>query len=255
MRKILNFLYNLLPLICGGLFMLLGAVLGGIDAGGPGIGVGGILGLLLGTVASFVVTNLLVLLFGKNATVVPSPDSEGDAYAETIPQRARRYVFRTLAIVALVAVLHESYWFAKMWMATSNYNAGAYMTRVPSHDYPRDRLQDDLEGQRWRHEVLSARPLKWIFAPEALTLNQSNLELIDIVTEKAFDKPPAPLEDIPAVTELTALWRYDYTLGHAVSDRSLNIYGTALCKLTAEQLGGHQSRGWVLRYLPSAWFR
>ena len=255
MRKILNFLYNLLPLICGGLFMLLCAALGGMDAEGPGIGVGGLLGLLFGTVVSFIATNFLVLLFGKNATVVPTPESEEDAYTETPAQCGRRYVFRTLVIVALVVVLHECYWFANMWMATTNYNAGAYMASAPSHDYSRERLRDDLEAQRWRHEILSARPLKWLFRREAEALNQANLELIDVVTGKIIEKLGSSPNDTPAVEALVALWRSDYRFGQAVTDRALNIYGTAVCNLTSEQLARRQSKGWVLRYLPKAWFR
>ena len=255
MRKVLNFLYNLLPLICGGLFMLFGAVVGGLDAGGPGIGVGGILGLLFGTVASFIVTNFLVLLFGKNATVVPTPESAGDAYTETPAQRGRRYVVRTLVIVALVVLLHDCYWFANMWTATTNHNTGAYMTAATAHNYSRERLREDLEEQRWRHEVLSARPLKWLFESEAEALNQANLELIDFVTGKRMEKLDLGLNDMPAVEALAALWQSGYWFRPAVTDRSLNIYGTIVSNETAEQATRHQSKGWVLRYLPTALFR
>ena len=262
-QKDLNFLYKLLPLICGGLLMLGGANDGGIDAEGPGIGVGGLIGLLFGAVASFIVTNFLVLLFGRNATVVPTPENAGDAYtegeddayAETPAQRVRRYVFRTLAIVALVAVLHECYWFANMWMATTNHNTGVYMTGAIANDYPREDLQEDLEAQRWRHEILSARPLKWLFGAEAGALNRANLELIDVVTGRRIEKFRSSLEDTPAAQSLVAIWRSDHRFGVAVTNRTLSIYGTALCNLTSEQVAGHKSRGWILRYLPNAWFR
>ena len=255
MRKVLNFLYNLLPLICGGLLMLGGAIVGGIDAEGPGIGVGGLLGLFVGTVVSFIATNFLVLSLGKNATVVPATETEDDAYTETAPQRTRRYVFRTLAIVALVVVLHECYWFANMWMATTNHNTGVYMTGATSHDYSRERLRDDLEAQRWRHEVLSARPLKWLSSRQAQAVNKANLELIDVVTGKRMEKLGSSLKDTPAVEALVAIWRSDHRFGHAVTNRTLSIYGTAVCNLTSEQLTEHHSRGWVLRYLPMAWIR
>jgi len=255
MRKVLNFLYNLLPLICGGLLMLLGAAVGGMDAEGPGIGVGGLLGLFFGAVVSFIAINFIVLLFGKNATVVPTPETEDDAYAETPAQRARRYVLRPLVIVALVVVLHECYWFANMWMATTNHNTGVYMTSAIANDYTREQLQEDLEAQRWRHEVLSARPLKWLVGGEAQAVNQANLELIDVVTGKRLEKLGSGLKDTPAVKSLVAIWRSDYRSGHAVTNRTLSIYGTVVCNLTGEQLVSHQSRGWVLRYLPMAWIR
>jgi hypothetical protein len=255
MRKILNFLYNMLPLICGGLLMLIGAVLGGIDAWGPGMGAGGLIGLLFGTVVSFIVTNSLVLLFGKNATVVPTRGNSDEAYAETLLQRGRRCVFRTLLIVALVVALHDCYWFAHMWMATSNHNAGAYMTSAIAHDYSREQLQDDLKAHRWRHDVLAARPLKWLFGAEAQALNQANQELIDVVTGKRMENLGSNLNDMPAVEALAERWRSSYWFGHAVTDRALSIYGTDVCNFTAEKLPGHQSRGWVLRYLPAAWFR
>jgi|GEM_PF-3111926 len=254
MQKLLNFLYNLLPLICGGLFMLLAAAIGGIDAGGPGIGVGGLLGLLFGTLLSFIVTSLLVLLFGKNATVVPVTEIADDAYTETPAQRGRRYVFRTLVIVTLVVVLHECYWFANIWMAATNHNAGAYMIGVVSQDYSRDRLKDDLEAQRWRHNVLGSRPLKWLLTADAEALNQANLELIDVVTGKSMEKLGSRLNDMPAVEALAARWRSAYWFEGDISDRALNIYGSVVCNVTCEQLTGHRSNGWVLRYLPKAWF-
>ena len=98
-------------------------------------------------------------------------------------------------------------------------------------------------------------PLKWLFRREDEALNQASLELIDVVTGKRLEKLGSSLNDMPAVEALAARWREGYWFGQGASGRSLNIYGTAVCNLTAEQLLRRQSKGWVLRHLPKAWFR
>ncbi len=253
MREFISFLYHMLPLICGIVFLTLGCVLGGMDAGNTGLGVGALLGLLSGVVVGFIATNILVLLFGRIAT--DDPTSSGVAARETLSRRGRRFAFRLLAIAALVTVVHESYWFGNMWMATVNHNAEAYMTRAASHDYSPKRLKEDLRAQRWRHDVLSARPLKWLFDADAEMVNQANREIIEVITRDRIEKADSRLKDIPTTRKLAIFWGSSDWFVNDVEERSLSIYGTAVCSWTAGKLEKHQSKGFVLRYLPKAWFR
>jgi hypothetical protein len=142
-----------------------------------------------------------------------------------------------------------------MWMSGVNYNAGAYMTRAAAQNYSRSQLQRDLQDHRWRHDVLAARPLKWMFADEAEILNQANREIINVVTDKTIVKPGMRLKDMPTTVELADLWRSGYWFAPSVTDRSLSNYGMAVCSATAGKLEKHQSRGLILRFLPKAWFR
>ena len=49
--------------------------------------------------------------------------------------------------------------------------------------------------------------------------------------------------------------RSDHWAAQAFTDRTLNAYGAAVCKLTIEEMERYQSKGWVLRQLPKKWLQ
>jgi len=251
MRKLLSFLYHMLPVVCGGVLMIVFGIIGWTDAGNPGAGAGAVLGLSLGTVFGFLAANILALLFGGVATGDPNAQNAANAPSRSVGG----FIYRAIVIAAMLVVLHESYWFGNMWTATVNYNTGAYMTRSAAQNYTQQDLQTDLQSQGWRHDVLAARPLKWLYEDEARTLNQANREVIAVVTSSIIAEPGSRLREIPATGKLAMLWGSSNWFEPEITDRALSNYGTAVCAATVNAIEKHQSRGLILRFLPRSWFR
>ena len=255
MRNCLDSLCDKLPHLSGAWFATLGGLLGCIDAGIPSLIACAILGLFFGEIVGYIAVNLIVLLFGPKATTDQTHEGADNTHTETVVQCLSRYLSRTLGIVVLAVLLHECYWFVNMGLVTVNHNTGAYLTRATSRGDSRQRIRDDLKERRWQHDIFSARPLKWLIQAEAEALNQANLEFIEVINGKGIEKPRSGLKDTLKAKAIAALWRSDYSLVHMVTDPVLNAYGAALCELTTEQLEKYQSKGWVLRHLPKAWFQ
>ncbi len=251
MRKLLSFLYHMLPVACGGVMTLAFGVLGWIDAGNPGAAVGAILGLVIGAVVGFLAANIIALIFGRMAT--GDPNAQHAANARSNPAGA--FIYRAIAIAVLLVAIHDGYWFARMWMAEVNFNAGAYMTRAAAQNYTRGDLKTDLDAHAWRHDVLAARPLKWMFKDEPEVINQANREVIAVATSTIIAKPGSRVKDMPTAERIAIHWGSSNWFEPQVTDRALSNYGTAVCAATLPQIDKHQARGLILRFLPKEWFR
>jgi hypothetical protein len=251
MRKLLSFFYHMLPVACGGVMTIAFGVMGWTDAGNPGAAAGAVLGLIVGAVVGFLAANILALLFGRMAT--GDPKAQHAANAEPRPVRA--FICRAIVIAALLTILHDGYWFAHIWMAEVNFNAGAYMTRSAQQKYSRGDLKTDLDAHAWRHEILAARPLKWMFKDEAEVVNQANREVIAVATSTTLAKPGARVKDMPTAERIAIHWGSSNWFEPQVTDRAFSNFGTAVCAATLPVIDKHQAKGLILRFLPKTWFR
>ena len=254
MRRALHFVYEELAHICGVLLALLAAVVGASDAEMPGALAGFAVGLFFGEVLGWIGVSLLVLLSGSRVTSDPASDEPATLTAESRGRRVIGRILRALLITGLIVFLHECYCLANLGALAINHNTGVFLTQGTSRGDSREFLKDGLRERRWKHDIIDARPIRWLLTEDVSALNHTNVEFIDLVNGKGWDKPGNVVEEKAEARLLAELWRSTHWGAQTIADITFNLYGNALCARTQEETLKYRAKGWVLRFLPERWF-
>lgn len=235
------------------LLTMAGASIGLVDAGFLGLGIGAFCGVWAGLIVGVFLKFLMVCVIGFRT------DQRGQPHADKpqVSERLVRGVGWTLFLLwcaLMVVICHEVYWLTNGACLYSECSMGYQIRKSTSRGDSREFLLDTLREKRWRLEAFSACPLRWLLQDEVLASNQMTLELCDIVRGKAPTvASPQTWGGRLKNEAVRRLWQSNDRKAKFVTDKMLNVAGSAIERDGVEQWKNCIQRTWIIKYCPEEW--
>jgi len=232
---------------------LAGGGFGLVDAGLVGLTVGTLVGAWMGLSAGGLARVFLGCFIGFK----DDQDEELKPEKERLGKCTLRITNWGAALIALgfqVIFFHEMYWCINVASLAETCEIAHHIRRSTNRGDTRVFLRDTVNAHLWKLRAISARPLRWCLRDEIYATNRVTQEVCDVINGKApVGSAAKNLGDTLHNEALRRLWQSDDWRSQVITDKSLNVIGSAISRMSVGQVDGCLQRTWLVKYIPRKW--